>query len=165
MWNECDCVVVWTFFGIALLWDWNGNWPFPVLWPLLSSYLNNLVVFGNKEFMIWATVSSWSSFWWLYRASLSSAAKNIINLIFSIDHLVMSMCRVVSFVVGRGWLLWPAHSLRRTLLSLALLHFVLQGQTCLSHQVSLDFLLLHSSSLWWKGHLFGVSSKKSCRSS
>ena len=29
-------VVVWTFFGIAVLWDWNENWPFPVLWPLLS---------------------------------------------------------------------------------------------------------------------------------
>ena len=28
--------VVWTFFGIAFLWDWNENWPFPVLWPLLS---------------------------------------------------------------------------------------------------------------------------------
>ena len=38
--------------------------------------------FCNKEFMIWATVSSWSCFCWLYRASSSSAAKNIINLIF-----------------------------------------------------------------------------------
>ena len=28
--------VVWAFFGIAFLWDWNENWPFPVLWPLLS---------------------------------------------------------------------------------------------------------------------------------
>ena len=28
--------VVWVFFGIAFLWDWNENWPFPVLWPLLS---------------------------------------------------------------------------------------------------------------------------------
>ena len=28
MWNEANCVVVWTFFGIALLWDWNENWPF-----------------------------------------------------------------------------------------------------------------------------------------
>ena len=36
MWNECNCMVVWTFFGIAFLWDWNENWPFPVLWPLLS---------------------------------------------------------------------------------------------------------------------------------
>ena len=36
MWNECNCMVVWTFFGIALLWEWNKNWSFPVLWPLLS---------------------------------------------------------------------------------------------------------------------------------
>ena len=36
MWNGCNCAVVWTFFGIALLWYWNENWPFPVLWPLLS---------------------------------------------------------------------------------------------------------------------------------
>ena len=26
MWNECNCVAVWTFFGIAFLWDWNENW-------------------------------------------------------------------------------------------------------------------------------------------
>ena len=31
--------------------------------------------------MIWATVSSWSCFCWLYRASPSLAAKNIINMI------------------------------------------------------------------------------------
>ena len=31
MWDDCNCVVVWTFFGIVLLWDWNENWPFPVL--------------------------------------------------------------------------------------------------------------------------------------
>ena len=36
MWNECNCVVVLTFFGIAFLWDWDKNWPFLVLWPLLS---------------------------------------------------------------------------------------------------------------------------------
>ena len=36
MWDECNCMVVWTFFGLAFLWDWNENWPFPVLWPLLS---------------------------------------------------------------------------------------------------------------------------------
>ena len=34
-WDECNCAVVWAFFGIAFLWDWNENWPFPVLWPLL----------------------------------------------------------------------------------------------------------------------------------
>ena len=32
LWDECNCAVVWTFFGIAfLLWDWNENWSFPVL--------------------------------------------------------------------------------------------------------------------------------------
>ena len=36
MWVGSNCEVVWTFFGIAFLWDWNENWPFPVLWPLLS---------------------------------------------------------------------------------------------------------------------------------
>ena len=36
MWNECNCVVVWAFFGIAFVWDWNENCPLPVLWPLLS---------------------------------------------------------------------------------------------------------------------------------
>ena len=36
VWDESNCAVVWAFFGIAFLWDWNENWPFPVLWPLLS---------------------------------------------------------------------------------------------------------------------------------
>ena len=81
-----------------------------------------------------------------------------------------SMCRVMYCVVGRGCLLWPVCSLGKTLLAFALLHFVLQGQTCLLLQVSLDFLLLHSSLLWWKGHVvfcvfFGVISRRSCRSS
>ena len=35
VWDECNCAVVWAFFGSAFLWDWNENWPFPVLWPLL----------------------------------------------------------------------------------------------------------------------------------
>ena len=36
VWDECNCAAVWTFFGIAFLWNWNENWTFPVLWPLLS---------------------------------------------------------------------------------------------------------------------------------
>ena len=36
MWDECNCAVVWTFFGIAFLWDWDENWPFSILWPLPS---------------------------------------------------------------------------------------------------------------------------------
>ena len=48
MWDECNCVVGWTFFGIAFLWDWNENWPFPVLWPLLS--FPNLLVYWVQHF-------------------------------------------------------------------------------------------------------------------
>ena len=29
VWDECNCAVVWGFFGIAFLWDWNENWPSP----------------------------------------------------------------------------------------------------------------------------------------
>ena len=36
IWDECNCAVVWAFVGIAFLWDWNENWSFPILWPLLS---------------------------------------------------------------------------------------------------------------------------------
>ena len=36
VWVECNCVVIWAFFGTAFLCDWNETWPFPVLWPLLS---------------------------------------------------------------------------------------------------------------------------------
>ena len=32
VWEECNCVIVWVFFGIAFPWDWNENWSFPVLW-------------------------------------------------------------------------------------------------------------------------------------
>ena len=48
MWDECNCAVVWAFFGIAFLCDWNENWPFPVLWPLLS--FANLLAFWVQHF-------------------------------------------------------------------------------------------------------------------
>ena len=48
MWNECNFAVVRTFFGISLLWDWNENWPFPVLWPNLS--FPNLLAYWVQHF-------------------------------------------------------------------------------------------------------------------
>ena len=47
-WDECNCVVVWAFFGIAFLWDWKENWPFPVLWPLPS--FPNLLAYWVQNF-------------------------------------------------------------------------------------------------------------------
>jgi len=51
MWDECNCVVVWTFFGIAFLWDWNENWPY--LFLLISdsywTYANNYITIKKKD--------------------------------------------------------------------------------------------------------------------
>ena len=52
--------------------EWTSGFPY---------FLQFQSEFGNKEFMIWAPVSSRSCFCWLYRASPSLAANNIINLI------------------------------------------------------------------------------------
>ena len=49
VWDEYNRVVVWAFFGIAFLWDWNENWPFPVLWPLLS--FPNLLAYWAQHFL------------------------------------------------------------------------------------------------------------------
>ena len=46
--DECNCGVVWTFFGIAFLWGWNENWPFLMLWPLLS--FPNLLTYWVQHF-------------------------------------------------------------------------------------------------------------------
>ena len=48
VWDECGCAVVWAFFGISFLRDWNENWPFPVLWPLLS--FPNLLTYWVQHF-------------------------------------------------------------------------------------------------------------------
>ena len=48
LWDECNCVVVWIFFAIAFLWDWNENWPFPVLWLLLT--FPNLLAYWVQHF-------------------------------------------------------------------------------------------------------------------
>ena len=60
MWDECSCVIVWTFFGIAFLWDWNENWPFPVLWPLVSCLICwhiECSTFIASSFRIWNTLT------------------------------------------------------------------------------------------------------------
>ena len=48
MWSEHNYMVVETFFGTAPLWDWTENWPFPILWPLLS--FPNLLTYWAQHF-------------------------------------------------------------------------------------------------------------------
>ena len=48
MGDECNCVVVWTFFGIAFLWGWNENWFFSFLFSLLC--FPNLLAYWVQHF-------------------------------------------------------------------------------------------------------------------
>ena len=48
VWDECNCAVVWAFFGTVFLWDWNEKWPSSVLWPLLS--IPNLLPYWVQHF-------------------------------------------------------------------------------------------------------------------
>ena len=109
--------------------------------------------FDNKKFMIWAIVSSQSCFCWLYRASSSWAAKNIINLI---SVLTIWWCPYVESSLALLGVGVCYDLLGKTLLPFVLLHFVLQRQTCLLLQIPLDFLRFNSRYLWWKGHLLWV---------
>ena len=56
MWDECKCAVVWTFFGIAFLRDWNETdlfqscdhcWVFQICWHIECSTLT------ASSFRIW----------------------------------------------------------------------------------------------------------------
>ena len=60
VWDECNCAVVWAFFGTAFLWDCNENWPFPVLWPLLFSKfagISECSTFTASSFRIWNSLT------------------------------------------------------------------------------------------------------------
>ena len=50
MLNGYNCRIVCTFFATSLLWDWNENWPFPVLWLLLR--FPNLLTYWVQHFHV-----------------------------------------------------------------------------------------------------------------
>ena len=59
------CMVIWKFFGTALLWYWNENRPFPVLW---SSWVfqicwhNECSTLAAASFKIWnSSTGIWNS--------------------------------------------------------------------------------------------------------
>ena len=129
VWNECNCVVVWAFFGIAFLWDWNETdlfqscghcWVFQLCWHIECS------TFTASSFRIWNSFTG-----------IPSPPLVLFIVMLSKAHLT-SHSRMSGFkwviiprVVGKGCLLWPVCSLGKTLLAFDLLHFVLQGQICL----------------------------------
>ena len=91
------------------------------------------------------------------------AAKNISNLI-SVLTICWCPCVESSLVLLEVDDCYDQYVLLWKLLTFAQLHFVLQDQTCMLLQVSLDLLLLHSSPLWWKLPCFWCF-RRYCKSS
>ena len=47
-WDKCNCMVVWTFFVIAFLWDWNENGNFSS--PVATAEFSNLLAYWVQHF-------------------------------------------------------------------------------------------------------------------
>ena len=108
---------MWAFFGIAFLWDWNENWPFPVLWPL-PSFVNLLPYWAFSQHYLfgfeiaqlvhltshsrmfgsrWVVIPSWFSGSWgsfLYHFPVYSCHLFLISSAFVNE--VSESCSVVS---------------------------------------------------------------------
>ena len=56
VWDEWKCVLVWAFFGIAFLWDWNENWHFQSCghyWVYQICWNIECSTFTVSSFRIW----------------------------------------------------------------------------------------------------------------
>ena len=94
VWDECNCALVWAFFGIAFLRGWNVNWPFPVLWPLLS--FPNLLAYWVQH--LWSSVGEEKSldFFFSIEIYCELATWNNIELIYSMLQTTFKKCLILS---------------------------------------------------------------------
>ena len=70
MWNECNCAVVWTFFGIAFLWDRNENWSFQFCghcWIFQICQHVECSSFTGSSFRIWNSSTGIPKALYLYK--------------------------------------------------------------------------------------------------
>ena len=95
MWDEFNCAVVWAFFGITFLWNWNENWPFPVLWPLLS--FPNLLAYRVQHF------HSITFRIWIGSAGIPSPLLALFIVMLSKAHLTSH-----SRMSGSRWVITPS---------------------------------------------------------
>ena len=61
VWDECNCVVVWAFFGIAFLSDWIENWSFfqscGHCWVFQICWHIECSTFTTSSFRIWNSLT------------------------------------------------------------------------------------------------------------
>jgi len=90
-------VVVWTFFGIAFVWDMSENWPFPVLWPLLS--------FPNLWHIECSTFTASSLRIWNSSAGIPSTSLALCVVMLPKAHLTsLSRMSGSRYVITPSWL-------------------------------------------------------------
>ena len=107
MQNECNCPVVWAFFGTALLRVWNEIWPFPVLWALLTYQ-----ICWHIECSTWT-----ASFFKIWNSSAGIVSPPVV---LSLVMLPKAQLTSHSRMSGSRWLtipLWLSGSLRPFLYS------------------------------------------------
>ena len=91
MWNKHNCTVVWVSFGMAFFWVWNENWPFPVLWPLLSFPNCRHYSYIHLSFSLISHLIAWGEFWelrdlvWFKSKMYISAAKSLQSFVTLCD--------------------------------------------------------------------------------
>ena len=62
--DKCNCAVLWAFFGIAFLWDWNENWPFQSnghCWVFQIGWYTEWNTFTASSFGIWNSSAGFPS--------------------------------------------------------------------------------------------------------
>ena len=103
MWNECNCALVSSFFGIVFLWEWNENWPFPVLghyWGLQISWHTVCSTWATSSFRTWNSSTG-----------ILSPPLALFIVILPMAHLTSdSRMSVSSWVITRSWLYWSLWS-------------------------------------------------------
>ena len=113
--------------------------------------------------MIWATVSSWSCFCWLYRASPSLAAKNIISLI-SILTIWLCLCVQSSLVLMEEGICYDRVFSWQNSISLCSASFCTPRPNLpITSGVSWLPTFAFQSPIMKRTSFLGVSSRRSCR--
>ena len=95
LWDECSFALVWAFFGLVFPWDWNENWPFPVLWPLLSS--PNLLTYWLEHFH--------SIIFWIWNSSTGIPSPSLALFVVMLPKAHLTSHSKMS---GSRWVITPS---------------------------------------------------------
>ena len=150
MWDECNCAVVPTFSGIALLRDWNENWLFWFCghyWVSQICWHSECSTFTASSFRIWNS-----------SAGIPSPLLALFAVMLSKAHLTSH-----SRMSGSRWVItpsWLSGSWRSFLYSSSVYSchlFLISSASVRSLQMANHFSILALRTPWtvWKGKKIG----------